>query len=322
MKHSAGGGAPARDRFCLGVSSWVISLCSGILAVGMSGAAQGNPVLRFSPPVVTLTAGGAETVEARVEGMAGTGLAAFQLDLLFAPSLLDLQNPNESLRGIAPPFAPLGDDLPLCEQARGTLPCPDPPWLLRSTGREPLGVDRSEPGRLLVAFGTSGVPLPPTGDGVLALITVSGVEAGASLVELDVEGSILADSSEPPASFPFVSDPLIVIVEGATPLPDQDGDGIPDVVDNCIATPNGSLIPDSGGNLQLDADRDGFGNACDADLNNDGVVNFLDLGLLKARFFTPDPVADLNGDGVVNFLDLGLMKARFFQPPGPTGRVP
>jgi len=48
-------------------------------------------------------------------------------------------------------------------------------------------------------------------------------------------------------------------------------------------------------------------------------VNFLDLGLMKGRFFSDDPDADLDGDGNVNFLDLGIMKGSFFQPPGPSG---
>ncbi|MEL7448549.1 MAG: hypothetical protein AAFN78_05025 [Pseudomonadota bacterium] len=91
-------------------------------------------------------------------------------------------------------------------------------------------------------------------------------------------------------------------------IPDSDTDGFADNVDNCSADSN----PD-----QVDSDGDGFGNACDPDLNNDNAINFTDLGLLKARFFTNDPDADFNVDGGVNFLDLAIMKARFFGTPGP-----
>lgn len=42
-------------------------------------------------------------------------------------------------------------------------------------------------------------------------------------------------------------------------------------------------------------------------------------GLVKSEFFTTDPDADLNGDGVVNFVDLGTMKSSFFGQPGPSG---
>ena len=41
--------------------------------------------------------------------------------------------------------------------------------------------------------------------------------------------------------------------------------------------------------------------------------------MLKVAFFTADPDADLDGNGIVNFLDLAVMKQSFFQPPGPSG---
>ena len=90
---------------------------------------------------------------------------------------------------------------------------------------------------------------------------------------------------------------------------DTDGDGTLDFGDNCTLVANAS---------QLDTDSDGIGNACDADLDNNCAINFLDLGILKSVFFTTAPDADFNGDGAVNFLDLGIMKASFFQQPGPS----
>ena len=91
---------------------------------------------------------------------------------------------------------------------------------------------------------------------------------------------------------------------------DTDNDGIVDIQDNCIDQPNPN---------QSDTDGDLFGNACDADLSNDGIVNFVDLGILRARFFSNDADADFNGDGAVNFIDLGIMRGAFFAPPGPSG---
>jgi len=90
---------------------------------------------------------------------------------------------------------------------------------------------------------------------------------------------------------------------------DSDGDGVSDSADNCTAVSNAD---------QRDTSGDGYGNICDPDLNGDGAVNFVDLGLLKSVFFTSDADADLNGDGAVNFIDLGIMKSMFFQPPGPS----
>jgi hypothetical protein len=108
----------------------------------------------------------------------------------------------------------------------------------------------------------------------------------------------------------------------AVPVPDADGDGVPDTDDNCTLIPNGTTIPDEGGNSQLDSNGDGYGNACDADLNNDGVVNGLDVGPFVDQFGTSGPAADFNGDAVVNGLDVGPFVGMFGQAPGPSGQAP
>ncbi|MEO1574051.1 MAG: hypothetical protein AAFU65_03735 [Pseudomonadota bacterium] len=93
---------------------------------------------------------------------------------------------------------------------------------------------------------------------------------------------------------------------------DVDDDGFTDSQDNCVFVANGA---------QRDTDGDGIGNACDADLNQDCVVNVVDLGLLRSVFFTADEDADFNGDGQVNVVDLGLMRQQFFGAPGPAGTI-
>ncbi len=97
-------------------------------------------------------------------------------------------------------------------------------------------------------------------------------------------------------------------VWGTGGSPDSDGDGVADDADNCTAIAN----PD-----QRDTNGDGYGNLCDADLDNSGLVNAVDLGLFRAVFFTADADADFDGDGIVNVVDLGILKGRFFLPPGP-----
>ncbi len=74
---------------------------------------------------------------------------------------------------------------------------------------------------------------------------------------------------------------FITIVTGE----DQDGDGVPDEVDNCPLTPN----PD-----QIDTDLDSVGDACDVDDDNDAVLDDVDNCPLVAN---PDQ-ADEDGDGV------------------------
>jgi len=96
-------------------------------------------------------------------------------------------------------------------------------------------------------------------------------------------------------------------------LPDSDGDGLSDQRDNCVLETN----PD-----QADGDGDGYGDLCDMDIDNNGLVNFGDLAILKSVFGSSSPSGDLNGDGIVNFGDLALMKSRFGLPPGPSGVVP
>jgi Thrombospondin type 3 repeat len=93
---------------------------------------------------------------------------------------------------------------------------------------------------------------------------------------------------------------------------DADADSIDDVADNCLNTANAN---------QRDTNGDGYGNLCDGDLDNNGIVNTLDLSVLRAAFGkqAANLDADLNGDGVVNTSDLAIFKSLFGKPPGPSG---
>ncbi|MEM7082414.1 MAG: thrombospondin type 3 repeat-containing protein [Pseudomonadota bacterium] len=103
---------------------------------------------------------------------------------------------------------------------------------------------------------------------------------------------------------------LTIIVAGSAPI-DSDGDGVFDIADNCSALAN----PD-----QRDTDGDNVGNACDADFNQDCLVNFLDLSFFSNNFLLAgDLVTDLNGDDLTNFADLSIVAQRFFMPTGPSG---
>ncbi|MEM7083940.1 MAG: LamG-like jellyroll fold domain-containing protein [Pseudomonadota bacterium] len=94
---------------------------------------------------------------------------------------------------------------------------------------------------------------------------------------------------------------------------DADADGQSDYVDNCLVHANYE---------QTDADVDGYGNACDADFNNDGIVNFIDMARFSEVLFSDDAIADLNTDGVVNFLDLAIAADFFLSAPGPSATHP
>jgi hypothetical protein len=120
---------------------------------------------------------------------------------------------------------------------------------------------------------------------------------------------------------------------------DSDGDGRPDSFDDCLLVANF---------LQTDADLDGFGDACDADLDQDLLTAGADVGAVRAcegadldfpsPAFEPAPgrardfdfdaydrrlgcqAADLDGDRLVTAADTGIAEALLGRPPGPSAR--
>ncbi len=92
---------------------------------------------------------------------------------------------------------------------------------------------------------------------------------------------------------------------------DSDADGHGDTFDNCLLVPNPT---------QQDSEGDQYGNACDADFDQNCTVDFTDLIFMKALFWiTGDFPEDLTGDGVINFEDLAVFKTAFSLAPGPSG---
>ena len=118
---------------------------------------------------------------------------------------------------------------------------------------------------------------------------------------------------------PYGTGPIHFGVDGGlafAPAPDTDSDSVPDVIDNCKLVANVN---------QLDANADGYGNICDADLNNSGTVTTADFGLLRsvlgqsASASATAAAADMNGSGTVTTADFGLLRARIGTAPGPSG---
>ena len=102
--------------------------------------------------------------------------------------------------------------------------------------------------------------------------------------------------------------------------PDGDSDGVPDAFDNCVTTPNGPLLATGSCNSQEDYNVDGYGQPCDADLNNDGGVGLDDVNIALAdQGGGASSIADLNCDGGVGLDDANAVLAAQGGVPGPSG---
>ena len=143
----------------------------------------------------------------------------------------------------------------------------------------------------------------------IAIDPATGGAIGRGLIDDNGDGSIDLGDFKGNNVWIRVGSPDGATTQAAAIETDSDGDGIPDSRDNCILVPNKD---------QLDTDGDGYGNACDADLNNDGFVNALDLSAMRGQFGKRKVPGDLNGDGIVNSLDISLFAKLFGKAPGPS----
>lgn len=108
----------------------------------------------------------------------------------------------------------------------------------------------------------------------------------------------------------------VALFPGPARAADRDGDGVDDLIDDCLD------VRDSG---QRDTNRDGFGNACDADYDNDGVVGMSDVIAIGRAFGSSEGSPaysadlDLEGDGRVGLPELFAARRVFGRAPGPSG---
>ncbi len=107
---------------------------------------------------------------------------------------------------------------------------------------------------------------------------------------------------------------------------DMDGDGILDAVDNCIEVPNSHMVTAAFDFCpsQFDVDGDGYGNACDADVNQNGGVGLDDFSAIWLELGSTDPVYDINCNGAVDLDDVYRAfgsDPRYESTPGPSGHA-
>jgi hypothetical protein len=197
------------------------------------------------------------------------------------------------------------------------LPMPSGQTLLASEGQCGLAVfDLSSEG----LFERPGSPFGVAGSDPEACgpeVTDQALPFAWALAELDGLVAVGAGALAGGGGFELVDALEIeVLAAGALPAPDGDGDGVADAHDDCLERANAD---------QADADRDGFGNACDADFDDNGVVGVSDWARLAVAFGaaagSPRYAAelDLDADGVVGTLDLVRVARSLGSAPGPSG---
>jgi hypothetical protein len=131
---------------------------------------------------------------------------------------------------------------------------------------------------------------------------------------------------------------------------DLDDDAVNDKMDNCVPWPGADtdqLVAWQNfrvRGVQTDTDDDGFGNRCDSDYDNDGIVGWSDFGILarlggavdqerhgrekttmawdyvfemNGILVTPE-MADHNDDGRVDVEDFNILLEGWGLPPGPS----
>jgi len=292
-------------------------VAAGSLVCASVAAAQNSLVLQPSSPVVEI----GEPFEVTVSLSFSVISVGGGVTLAYNHALLSLDS-----------VAFTGGDPDFRCPAPGGITCPaDPDYLsFGDVSGLPLGGSVATLTFTPLGAGTLPISVQPT----TAFGAVGGAELAVNLVGTSVTSDVAGLPLLSPWSIALLVFALVVgaffaaprtrmglpsilalvVLAGAVSAPragaqvDSDLDGIHDSVDNCTNAAN----PGQG-----DSNGDGYGNACDPDLDNDGDVDSADLGLIKTAFFGSDIDADLDASGAVDFLDLGVMAAYYGGAPGP-----
>ena len=151
------------------------------------------------------------------------------------------------------------------------------------------------------------------GERVYKAASQRGLVYAASVFHYDLSGQLMAESradGTPIKDYIYLGSQPVAMVVYETD--DTDGDGVNDFEDNCRQVANSD---------QRDTNSDGFGNLCDGDLDNNGMVDGRDRRIMQAGIEQYHADADLDGNGVVDDRDEALLQGMLNKPPGPGAGV-
>jgi len=160
---------------------------------------------------------------------------------------------------------------------------------------------------LLLTISLPSIADPMSAQYRLRWATFDGAATSSSSASYNLKGSFGQSSVVGEASSSSFQ-----VAGGLFSIPDTDEDTFFDFLDNCVNVANPSQY-------NANASVDIYGNACDADFDNNNFVNANDLAIFKSHFFTDNAETDLNNDDFVNANDLAIFKTLFFKGVGPSG---
>jgi hypothetical protein len=111
-----------------------------------------------------------------------------------------------------------------------------------------------------------------------------------------------------------------------TPNADQsdiDSDGVGDVCDNCrlVANPDQRDTNSDEDDNTNKAGEQHYGNLCDPDFDNNGIVGLADINELRKYYGKTVPPApaniDLDGNGIIGLSDVNILRQYYGRAPGP-----
>ncbi len=104
---------------------------------------------------------------------------------------------------------------------------------------------------------------------------------------------------------------------------DVDNDDVGDACDNCREVSNlnqRDSNSEEDDNLSMDGEQH-YGNICDPDFNNNGIVGFDDFNEFRRHFRQTVPPGpediDMNGNGIIGLDDFSIYRRYFRKAPGP-----